>query len=66
MMVLIISISIAPNDIVKLEINFINIKLKYKAHLAKTSKPFIILSLDGWWLKFLSFGHQFELFVQLL
>ena len=66
MVVLAISISIEPNNIVKLEINFINTKFKYKAHLAKTSKPLTFLSLGGWWLRFLSFGQQFELLVQLL
>ena len=39
---------------------------RYKAQVAKTSKPLRFLSLGGWWLKFLSFGHQFDLFVQLL
>ena len=65
MMVLAISISIAPNNIVKLQINFISTKFEYNAHLANTFKPLRFLSLGGWWLRFLFFRHQFELFVQL-
>ena len=37
----------------------------YKPQMAKTSKPLRFLSLGGWWLRLLSFGHQSELLVQL-